>query len=100
MDNIYSIIMFAMAAALFIYAGLTALTKKIILQRRYRVSYKARDKKLYAVQFAKAIAIIACAFLISGLAGLTKIYALAVILLIAGITGGILIAVRLVKKAM
>ena len=89
-----------MAAALFIYAGLTALTKKIILQRRYRVSYKARDKKLYAVQFAKAIAIIACAFLISGLAGLTKLYVLAVILLIAGVIGGMILAVKLVKKTM
>ena len=100
MEYVYSIIMFIMAGALLLYAGLTAVTKTVILQRRYKASYKARDKKLYAVQLAKAIAIIAAAFLISGLVGLTKIYWLAVILLIAGIVGGIIIATKLVKKAM
>lgn len=99
-DNIYSIIMFIMGGALLIYAGLTAVTKTIILQKRYRVSYAARDKKLYATQFAKAVAIIAGAFIISGLVGLTRIYWLAVILLVAGIIGGIIIATKLVKKAM
>ena len=100
MEYAYSIMMFIMAGALLVCAGLTAATKTLILPRRYKVSYKARDKKLYAVQFAKAIAIIACAFLVSGLVGLTKIYVLAVILLIAGIVGGIVIAAKLVKKAM
>ena len=100
MEYAYSMIMFIMAGALLLYAGLTAAAKKLILPYRYTVSYKARDKKLYATQFAKAIAVIAAAFFISGLVGLTKIYVLAVILLIAGIIGGIIIAARLVKKAM
>lgn len=91
--------MFIMAAALLIYAGLTALSKKILLQKRYRVSAKMSDEKLYAKQLAKGIAVIAAAFAVSGLAGLTKIYVLAVILLITGIVGGIIITAKLVKKA-
>ena len=98
-DNIYTIMMFIMAGAILVYAGLTALTKTLILPRRYTVSAKIKDKKLYATQFAKSIAIIAGAFFVSGLVGLTRIYWLAVIVLVAGIVGGIIISAKLVKKA-
>ena len=98
-DNIYTIMMFIMTGALLVYAGLTALSKKLLLPRRYTVSYAARDKKLYATQFAKGIAVVAGAFLVSGLVGLTRIYWLAVIVLAAGIVGGIIITAKLVKKA-
>ena len=62
--------MLIFSGALFIYAGLTALTKEIILPRRYKVSAQTGDKKLHAVKIAKVIAILACAPLIAGGVGL------------------------------
>ena len=49
---------------------LTALTKTIILPRRYLVSAKIPDKKLYAVRLAKIVALVACSPLLAGLIGL------------------------------
>lgn len=99
MEYAYSIIMFAMGAGLLLYAGCTALIKKVVLPMRYRNSVKVRDKKLYAKQFAKGIAIIAAAFIVSGLVGLTQIYVLAVILLIVGFVGGTVATVKLTECA-
>ncbi len=89
-----------MGAGLLIYAGCTALIKKVVLPMRYTNGVKVRDAKLYAKQFAKGIAVVALAFFVSGVIALTKIYALAVVLLIAGVIGGIIVTVRLTKRAM
>ncbi|SCW31667.1 hypothetical protein SAMN02910456_00503 [Ruminococcaceae bacterium YRB3002] len=66
--SIFSIVMFVVGGALMLYAGVLALTKDTDLIMR---SYAAKmpDKKRYALQFAKTIAIIAIAPLLSGVAG-------------------------------
>ena len=70
MEHAFSILMLIFAGAIFIYAGLTALAKELIMPRRYKQSAKMPDKKKYAVQFAKIMALVACAPLLSGVVGL------------------------------
>ena len=65
----FSILMFCFAGALLLYAGLLALTKDYsLIPRGYATQPK--DKRAYALAFAKAIAVTALAPLGSGIYGL------------------------------
>ena len=94
MEYAYSVVMFCIAGGLFIYAGLLAVTKSPALIRRMN-QIKVKDERRYAVQFAKTMAIIAAAFLVSGLVGLTKNTVVAIIVLVVGLIGGMIAAVKL-----
>lgn len=66
---IVSIVLFIVAAALLIYAGIAALTKSIPVQPTRRASVQ-NVTQAYAVQFAKLIALMAAAPAIGGIVGL------------------------------
>ena len=62
MEYGFSILMFIFSGILLLYAGLMALTKNYdMLPVRARVSVKPKDKRAYAVQLAKVIALVAAA---------------------------------------
>lgn len=66
--SVFSIVMFCFAGGLLIYAGLLAITKDPeLIVRDYAA--KMEDKKKYATRFARTIAIIAIAPVVSGIAG-------------------------------
>ena len=100
MEHPFSILMLFFSGALFIYAGLTALTKDLILPRRYKQSAKMPDKKKYAVQFAKIIALVACAPLVSGLIGLLAGDAVAAIIVCVLLIAAIWAATIIIKKVL
>ena len=90
---IVSIVLFVFGGALLIYAGITAVTKKITVLIHQSSSVKNVTKE-YAKKFAKLIAFISLAPLIGGVFGLFIEYAiipviiffvLFIILLIVGI---------------
>lgn len=65
----FSILMLMFSGAILLYAIILAWTKDVgLIRRNYAV--KIKNKKLYAVQFAKVLAIISIAPLLTGLAGL------------------------------
>ena len=65
----FSILMLIFSGAILLYALILAWTKDVgLIRRSYAV--KMKNKKLYAVQFAKVLAIISIAPLLTGLAGL------------------------------
>ena len=66
MEYAYSILMFCFAGMLLLYAGLLALTGDVGLIPRNEL-VKMKDKKAYARQFAKVIALVALAPVLSGL---------------------------------
>ncbi len=66
---IVSIVLFVFAAALLIYAGMTALTKKIVVPINRSASVK-NATKAYAVKMAKLIAFMAIAPAVGGIFGL------------------------------
>ena len=69
MEYAFSIIMLVFGGAMMFYAGLLALTKDVgLIPKTHAASIP--DKKHYASQFAKTIAIIAAAPLVSAAAGL------------------------------
>lgn len=64
-----AILMLIFAVAILLYALLIALTKDTgLIRKMYAV--KVKDKKLYAVKFAKILAIVSIAPALSGIAGL------------------------------
>ena len=69
MKYAFSIIMFCMGGAILLYSGLLALTKDAGLIPKAHTA-KMTDKKRYAAQFAKTMAIVAVSPLLSGIAGL------------------------------
>ena len=67
----YTILMLLFAGAILLYAGLMAITKDYnMLPYRARQSVQPKDKKQYAFQLSKAIALTAFAPALSGLAGI------------------------------
>ncbi len=96
----YSILMFCFSGALLLYAALIAITKDYKMIPRNWAA-KPKDEKEYASRFAKIIALVAAAPLLSGavaLFGDSKwIMIAAVAALIGGIIGASVIAVRLMK---
>ncbi|MBQ5973820.1 MAG: hypothetical protein IJL69_06420, partial [Oscillospiraceae bacterium] len=69
MEYGYSILMFCLAGAIGLYAGLLALTGDAELIPRGQFA-KMRDKKAYARRFAGAAAFAAAAPAVSGVVGL------------------------------
>ena len=92
--SIYSIIMFIFSGCLFLYALLLALLKDVDLIPKSYMS-KISDKKYYAKQFAKLMAILASVFLVSGIIGLFSqikiLMIIAVVFLIVGFIGTLII---------
>lgn len=70
MEHPFSILMLFFSAMLFVYAGLTALSKKLLLPKSKTVSAQIDDMPAYARKFAVIIAIVACCPLLSGVVGL------------------------------
>lgn len=99
MEHAFSILMLIFAAALFLYAGLTAISKTLILPKRFTVSAKMPDKKKYAVQFAKIIALVACSPLLSGGIGYFAGDLAAAIILGVTLIAAIWIGTFIIKKA-
>ena len=85
-----------MGVGILLWAALAFITGDTLLPKMYTVSMKVRDKKKYARQFAKLIALIGIAFIVSAMVGLTEIYWLALIVLVIGI----IIAAKLGKSIM
>ena len=86
MEYGYSVLMGIFAAALLLYAGLMALTKDYnMLPYRSRASVKPKDKKKYALQLAKVIALVALSPALSSLVGLWNISVAVTVLFAAGI---------------
>lgn len=90
---IVSIVLFVFSASLLIYAGITAISKKITVFITRSASVKNVTKK-YAVKFAKLIAFLAIAPFVGGVIGfITKIvlipiivfFVLFIVLLVLGI---------------
>lgn len=98
MEYAFSIIMAAMAAGLLLFAGMLALTKDHKLIPRWR-SAAMNDPKRYAVQFAKGIAVMAVVFAVSGIIALFQWYMPAVIVLIGGFIGAMVVIVKLTDGA-
>lgn len=98
MEYAFSILMFAMAGGLLLYAGDLALFKSYKLIPRWRAA-KMNDPKRYTVQFAKGIAVTAVPFAVSGILGLFQWYIPAVIVLIGGFIGAMVVIVKLVEGA-
>lgn len=94
----FSILMLIFSGAILLYALILAWTKDIgLIRRNYAV--KIKDKKVYAVQFAKVLAIISIAPLLTGLAGLVikNGFALAAMLIVSFVIC-VRIGVKLMKN--
>ena len=100
MEHAFSILMLFFSGGLFLYAGITALTKDLILPRRFKQSAKMPDRKKYAVQFAKIVALVACAPLVAGLVGLFAGDTAAAIIVCALLIAAIWAAVIIIKKVL
>ena len=82
MEYGYSILMGIFSAAILLYAGLMALGGDYdMLPMRARNSVNPKDKKKYARQLAKVIALVAISPALSALAGLWNILAAVIVLL-------------------
>ncbi len=68
MENV-AILMFIFSGAILLYALLLAWTKDVSLIRRSYAA-KMKDKKAYAVQFAKVLAVTSIAPFLTGIVGL------------------------------
>lgn len=99
MEYAYSILMFIFGAAIFLYGLLVMLTRDHKLIMRHWAA-KMTDPKLYARQFGKVLMIVSTAPLVSGLVALIgeKLMIPAVIVLIGGVIGGIVIGIRIMPK--
>ena len=92
--NSFPILMLAFSGALFIYAGLLALTKDYkMLPFRSRQSVDPEDSRKYACKLAKVVALVAMAPALSGLLGFWNI-TVAVVVLLGGIAAAIWIGAR------
>ena len=98
MEYVFSIMMMIFGGMLLLYAGMVAASKSTeLIPRDYAA--KMRDKKLYAKQFSKLLALIALPFIISGLVGLTLIYWLAVVVFVVAMVFAIIQGGKIMKKA-
>ena len=97
MEYGFSILVFCFSGALLLYAGLLAVTKDVTLIPRHRKA-KIKNRRAYALQFAKIMALVAAAPLLGGLAGLAHL-ALGVAVLIGSLVLFLWIATKWIKKA-
>ena len=100
MENGFSILMFCFAGALLIYAGLVAMGNTgLILRLRFA---RVKDKKKYARQFGRILALVACAPLLSGivamLGDLDRTILPALATLVVGTAAAIAVGVRGMDK--
>ncbi|MBR3631219.1 MAG: hypothetical protein IKN55_12215 [Oscillospiraceae bacterium] len=95
---IFSIIMFAMTAALLLYAALLGGTKDHRLIFRNQ-SAQMRDPKRYAVQFAKGIAVLAGLCAVCGVLGLFQWYMAAALVGGIGFIAALVVIAKLVDGA-
>ena len=81
MEYAYSIAMGVLAVALWLYAGVMALTKDYkMLHYRTRASVEPKDPQRYTAQLAKVIALVAVAPAVSAVVGIWHKIAAAVVL--------------------
>ena len=101
MEYAYSILMFCMAAGLLLYAGLLALAKDPMLIPKHYAA-KMKNKKAYAVMFAKITAMMALPFAVSGIVGLIwnaeQTLLPAIIVLIVGLVVCLYLSTKIAKK--
>ena len=98
MEQNFSIFMFIFAGAVLLYAGILAVTKDYnMLPYRSRVSVKPKNPKKYAVQLAKAIALVAVAIAAGAAVSLWNIAAGAVVM-IAGVIAALWASTKIVKN--
>ncbi len=91
--------MFVFAGALLIYAALLSAGESGLIMREYAV--KMKDKKQYAKQLGKVIALVAAAPVLSGLVALffeSDELLVPVIILVAGIAAAIYLGTRIMRK--
>lgn len=96
----YSIIMFIFAGMLLIYAALLSTGDSGLIMREYAA--KMKDKKQYAKQLGKVIALVAAAPALSGLSALffeSDALLVPVIILVAGGAAAIYLGTRIMRKA-
>ena len=98
MEYGYSILMGIFSGAILLYAGLLALTGDYnMLPVRARVSVEPKDKKKYARQLAKVLALVAISPALSALAGLWNMPA-ALIVLLGSMVFFIWLGTRIMRK--
>ena len=99
MEYGFSILMFCFSGVLLIYAGLVALGNTGLILR-YRAA-KVRDKKKYARQFGRILALVACAPALSGavamLGDMDQTFLPAMLTLVAGVAAAITIGVKMMN---
>ena len=99
MENGFPILMFLFAAALFLYAGLMALTKDYnILPIRAQVSVKPKDPKKYTLQMAKITALAALAIAAGAAVALWK-WQIGALVMIFGVILTLFAGTKIIKKA-
>ena len=100
MDNAYSILMLFFGIGILIYAAILGITKDMkMLQRRYRVSAKMKDEKLYATQLAKCVALTAIAPLVSAAVALVLPVWAAGVIMIALVVLFLYLSTKIIKIA-
>ena len=95
MEYGFSVLMFCFAGMLLLYAGLLALTKDISLIPRMH-GVKVKNRREYAVRFAKAMAVAALDPLLGGVVALFH-PGYAAVTMIVGLAACIWIGVQLVR---
>ena len=96
MEYVFSIMMFVFGGALLLYAGLLALTKDYKLIARHYAA-KVTDGKRYALCFARTIAIVAIAPIVSGVVGLFGIGWLNAVVAVVSFIACLVIGVKTFK---
>ena len=99
MEYGYSILMGIFAAAILVYAGLMAIFRDYnMLPYRARNSVKPRNEKLYMIQLAKIVALVALSPALSALTGLWNIPAAVAVLIVTMILF-LWLGTRIIKRA-
>ena len=99
MDYAYSILMFCFGGAILFYALDIYIFKSVkLIPRRYR-HFTFKDEKEYMTQFAKILAIVALAPILSGVVGLFNVMVGGVVLIV-GFVVTLVLATKLIKKVM
>ena len=100
MEYAYSIVMFCLSGGMLLYALFISFRKYDMIPKSHATN--PPDKKAYAKQFAKLVALVAIAPAASGVVGLfgKEAELPAIIVLFAGIVALMVIGVRWVKKVM
>ena len=95
---IVTIVLFVFSGALLIYAGITALIKKISVMPTRSASVKNVTKE-YAVKFAKLIAFLAIAPFVGGVIGfITEIVLIPVIVFFVLFIGLLVLGIKIIMK--